>query len=72
MEGEDEDCVTEKRKTSYMVDSDKEFEPHFDYTCIQPIEVICCDDNLDETPVFCSKKQKLIDVTDEKKAHDGK
>ncbi|KAL8531763.1 hypothetical protein ACS0TY_008383 [Phlomoides rotata] len=55
-----------------MVDSDEEFEPLFDYTRIQPVDVICFDDDLDETPVFCSKKQKLIDAADEKKAHDVK
>lgn len=75
--------------TISQVDSDEEFEPLFDYTRIQPVDVICVDgefvivwgilsfspflvdslsyfweltDDLDESPVFFSKKQKLLDA----------
>ncbi|XP_051144298.1 uncharacterized protein LOC127260570 [Andrographis paniculata] len=51
-----------------MDDSNDEFEPLFDYSRIQPVGVICLDDdNLDESPVVRPKKRKPLDSKKEKK-----
>ncbi|KAG8382843.1 hypothetical protein BUALT_Bualt05G0120500 [Buddleja alternifolia] len=52
-------------------DSNEEFEPLFDYTRIQPFDVVSIDDDsLDESPVFVSKKRKIADAEVEKKEQD--
>lgn len=58
-----------------MDDSNEEFEPLFDYTRVQPFDVVCLDglfpyDSQDESPVFCPKRRKLADAKEKKKERD--
>ncbi|XP_011070748.1 NFATC2-interacting protein isoform X2 [Sesamum indicum] len=54
-----------------MDDSNEEFEPLFDYTRVQPFDVVCLDDDSqDESPVFCPKRRKLADAKEKKKERD--
>ncbi|KAK4423522.1 hypothetical protein Salat_1935000 [Sesamum alatum] len=54
-----------------MEDSNEEFEPLFDYSRVQPFNVVCLDDDSqDESPVFCPKKRKLTDAKEKKKEQD--
>ncbi|KAL1568389.1 pescadillo [Salvia divinorum] len=50
-----------------MDNSNDEFEPLFDYTRVQPVPVICLEDDLDGTPVFGPKKRRISGTADEKK-----
>ncbi|KAI3453074.1 hypothetical protein Pfo_009737 [Paulownia fortunei] len=54
-----------------MEDSNEEFEPLFDYTRIQPVDVVCPDDDSqDESPVFFPKKRKISDDEEKQKEQD--
>ncbi|KAH6802074.1 bidirectional amino acid transporter 1 [Perilla frutescens var. frutescens] len=62
-----QEIAEREREFDIMDNSNEEFEPLFDYTRIQPAAVICLDDDLDEIPVFDSKKRKISDAKEEKK-----
>ncbi|KAK4399984.1 Amino-acid permease BAT1 [Sesamum angolense] len=52
-------------------DSNEEFEPLFDYTRVQPFDVVPLDDDSqDESPVFCPKRRKLADAKEKRKEQD--
>ncbi|XP_022887381.1 uncharacterized protein LOC111403204 [Olea europaea var. sylvestris] len=54
-----------------MADSTEEFEPLFDYSRVQPCNVINLDDDsMDESPVFFDKKRKIADADVEEKEKD--
>ncbi|KAL3830847.1 hypothetical protein ACJIZ3_019649 [Penstemon smallii] len=54
-----------------MDDSNEEFEPLFDYSRIQPNDVVPLDDGLDASPIICPKKRKTSEAEVEKKGQDG-
>lgn len=56
-----------------MADSTEEFEPLFDYSRVQPFNVVCLDDDCpDSSPLLKPKRRKLPDSTVENVEMNGK
>ncbi|XP_073135562.1 uncharacterized protein [Henckelia pumila] len=56
-----------------MEDTKEEFEPLFDYTRVQPRDVVCLDDDGDDaSPAFISKRRKFSNAEAAKKVVDVK
>ncbi|XP_073285200.1 uncharacterized protein [Primulina huaijiensis] len=60
-------CFKENINPS-MEDKNEEFEPLFDYTRVQPRDIVCLDDDSeDASPVIFSKRRKISDAEAAKK-----